>query len=421
MDLRLLSLLIVSLIATAAVTPIARRVGAGLGLLDHPGHRKLQSTAIPRTGGIGILAGLAAGMGVLVALSGRLGVPVDREIFAICIGGILVHCVGVLDDLWDIPAPAKLLAQSAAVGIVVSSGVTIDTIAFGPGGQAWSLGPFAAPVTAFFILGFVNALNLVDGLDGLAGGISAVAAFALAVTGALQGNLVLAALSLVILGAILGFLPYNLGRGPKTFLGDSGSMLLGYCLATAAVAGSRFAGGDWTPFLVALAAGTVPILDTATTIARRLRNGKGLFRADSMHVHHRLVRFGLTPPRTVVTILAATLVVAGQILAGLVDGLQPFLAVSVLSAVLVTVGIRRVPRAAAPTESDGSFREIVFYLLGAQDGATPTLRGDITLADVLAGNGLKAAPDARRRAGTRGAEAAPQHIGSSESLPAATE
>ena len=404
MDLRLLSLLIAPLAVSAAVTPIARHFGAGLGLLDYPGHRKLQSTAIPRTGGIGILAGLAAGVAALFALSGHLGVPIDREILAICLGGVLVHGVGVLDDLWDIPAPAKLLAQSAAVGIVVCSGVTIDAISIG--GDRWLLGPLAAPVTAFFVLGFVNALNLVDGLDGLAGGISALAAFALAATGALAGNLLLAALSLLVLGAILGFLPYNFGRGRKAFLGDGGSMLLGYSLATAAVAGSRFAGGDATPLVVAMASACVPILDTVTTIARRARNGQGLFRADSMHVHHRLVRFGLTPSRTVLTILATTLVIACQALAGLVDGMRPLLAVSVLAAVLVTIAIRRVPRVAEPAESDASFREILLYLLGAQDGATPRLRGEMTLADVLAGRRSKPVPEvARRGVGARTAEA----------------
>ena len=378
------------------MTPIVRRVGAGLGLLDHPGHRKLQSTAVPRTGGIGILAGLTAGMGVLLALSGRLGVPIDREILAICLGGVLVHGLGVLDDLWDLPAPAKLLAQSAAVGIVVCSGVTIDVLSIG--GERWALGPLAAPVTAFFVLGFVNALNLVDGLDGLAGGISAVAAFALAATGALEGNLVLAALSILILGAILGFLPYNFGRGGKAFLGDGGSMLLGYSLATAAVAGSRFADGSATPIVVVIASACVPILDTVSTIARRARNGQGLFRADSMHVHHRLVRFGLTPSRTVLTILATTLVIACQVLAGLVEGLRPLLAVSVLSAVLVTIAIRRVPSVATSAESDAGFREILFYLIGAQDGATPRLRGDIALADVLAGHRPKPMPEPAHRA-----------------------
>jgi UDP-GlcNAc:undecaprenyl-phosphate GlcNAc-1-phosphate transferase len=384
LDLRLLSLWIASFGVSAAVTPIARRVGAGLGLLDHPDPRKLQRTAIPRTGGIGVLAGLAAGLGVLGALSGSLGVPIGREIFAICLGGLLVHGLGVLDDLWDIPAPAKLLAQSAAVGIVVWNGVTVEEISLGD--ARWSLGPFAAPLTAFFILGFVNALNLVDGLDGLAGGIASLAAFALAVTGALQGNLVLAALSLVLLGSTLGFLPYNFAKDRKAFLGDGGSMLLGYALAAAAVAGTRFAGGDPAPILVAMAAASVPILDTATTIVRRARNGQGLFRADSMHVHHRLVRFGLTPSRTVLTILAATLVIACQFLAGLVEGLQPLLAVSVLAAVLVTVGIRRAPRGVARQDNDAGFREILFYLLGAQDGGTPRLRGDVALSEVLAGS-----------------------------------
>ncbi|MFN8179865.1 MAG: MraY family glycosyltransferase [bacterium] len=383
MDVRLPSLLLTSLGTAFLVTPIARGLGASLGLLDHPCQRKVQRTAIPRTGGIGILAGLSSGMALLATLAGSLGIPLGREVLAVCLGGLVVHAVGVLDDLWDIPAPAKLLAQSAAVGAVVSSGVVLQGLSLG--GHDWSLGFFAAPLTALFILGFINALNLVDGLDGLASGIAAVAAFAMVATGVLEGNAMLAGLAMLLLGATLGFMPYNFLRGKKVFLGDGGSMLLGYGIAVVAVEGSRFGGGDATPLLVVLACASVPILDTATTIARRVRNHQGLFRADSMHVHHRFLRFGLTPVRTVGTILGITLVIACQSLAGLVEGLRGLLAVSVLAAVLVAAGIRRAPHERTSPESDPSFREILFYLLGAQDGATPRLRGDMALTEILSG------------------------------------
>ena len=381
MDLSLISLVLVSFAASAAATPLARGLGARIGLLDYPHHRKIQSTAVPRTGGIGILAGLVAGLAATTLLSGRLGIPIGRELVAICVGGLMIHIVGILDDLWDVPAPVKLFAQAASVGVILASGVVLHEISFGAKVHV-SLGPLAVPVTAFFLLGFVNALNLVDGLDGLAGGISAVGALCMAIAGVMLGNWVLAALALCLLGAVLGFLPYNLRRTEKTFLGDAGSMLLGYGLAVTALEGARFARGDATPLVVALAGAFVPVLDTATTIARRSRNGAGLFRPDSMHLHHRLIRFGLTPRRAAGTLVATTLVVACQVLAYVVDGLFSLLLVSMLALALVAIGIRRAPRIPEP-ESDQSFREILFYLLGAQDGATPRLRGDLAIMEIL--------------------------------------
>ncbi len=394
MDLRLISLFFVSLAGALLLTPVARRLGAKLGLLDHPHHRKIQSDAVPRTGGIGVVLGMATGLAMLGVVAGPLGVPVGRELFAICVAGALIHWIGVLDDLWDIPAPVKLLAQSAAVGVVLTNGVVLHEISFGSG-VTWTLGPFGYPLTAMFILGFVNAVNLVDGLDGLAAGIAAVGSFALAVSGAVGGNVVLAAIALVLLGSVLGFLPYNFDRRRKTFLGDAGSMLLGYSLAVVAIHGSRFARGDASPLLIALGCAFIPILDTATTIVRRSRRGDNLFRPDAMHLHHRLIRFGLTPHRTVGTLVATTVVVACQLLAYLVEGLGALLAVSLLAVALVTVGLRRSSRPQdASLESDPTFREIVFYLLGAQDGRTPRLRGELALIDIVARDRARSSPPA---------------------------
>lgn len=408
MDFALIWVLLVSFGITVIATPLARRVGSALGLMDHPHHRKLQSTAIPRTGGIGILAGMVAGLSVIFVVAGERGIPLGREILAICAGGLLIHAVGILDDLWDVPAPLKLFAQAASVGVVIASGVVLREISFGPD-VTWTLGPFAVPVTAFFLLGFVNALNLVDGLDGLASGIGAVAALSMAMAGVLLGNAVLAALALCLLGSVLGFLPFNLRSERKTFLGDAGSMLLGYGLAVTALVGARFGHGDVTPLVVAMAGACVPVLDTATTIVRRSRHGTGLFRPDSMHLHHRLIRFGLSPRRAALTLVGTTLVVSCQVLAYAVDGLGALLVVSVLALALVALGIRRAPRA-PEADAEQTFHEIVFYLLGAQDGATPRLRGDMALVEILSGT-----------AGGGPAAVSPPATGTAAAEPAATD
>ncbi|MBZ0267583.1 undecaprenyl/decaprenyl-phosphate alpha-N-acetylglucosaminyl 1-phosphate transferase [bacterium] len=389
--------LFISSFAVSIVTmPLARRFGSALGLLDHPHERKLQDTAIPRTGGIGILAGLIAGLAVLMALSRSLGVPLGRDILGICLGGIVIHATGVLDDLCDLPARLKLLAQSAAVAIAMSLGVWVEQVVL-PGGTVIELGWAGIPLTAFFLLGIVNSINLVDGLDGLASGIAGIAALALGIAGVLSGNAVLGALSLVLLGAVGGFLPYNFLREGKTFLGDSGSMLLGWMLGVIAITGARF-GGDSTALFLVLAAVTVPVFDTTTTIIRRARSRQALFSPDSMHIHHRLIRFGMTPRQTVITILGITLFSAAQSLAMFVEGTRPLLVSSTLAVALVVLQVRRPRKQRLIESEEASFREILLYLLGTQKGSGPRMNGELTISDLLrpatngAGNGFAESP-----------------------------
>jgi UDP-GlcNAc:undecaprenyl-phosphate GlcNAc-1-phosphate transferase len=323
---------------------------------------------------------MLAGMVYIAQSAAPLGFPLTREIGVILFGGVLIHAIGILDDRRGLPARVKLGAQVLAVCIVMSQGVLLDGLHL-PGGSRLELGLLAYPVTAFFVLGFVNSFNLVDGLDGLASGICAIAALTLGIAGVLEGNFVLAAFSVALLGAVIGFLPFNFIFG-KTFLGDAGSMLLGYLVAASALMGSRFT-HDATPILLAVAASLVPIVDTFTTILRRLRNRQGLFRADSMHLHHRLIRYGLTPQRAVALILSVTAIAAGQALCLLVEGARPLLVPTFLAGLLVVVGLRR-SRPASANEPDASFHEILFYLLGAQNGSGPRLDGKQGIGEVLA-------------------------------------
>jgi UDP-GlcNAc:undecaprenyl-phosphate GlcNAc-1-phosphate transferase len=358
-----------------------RIVGARIGLLDHPHERKIQRTAIPRTGGIGILFGIAAAMFYLGEIASPLGIAMNRELAAVLLGGALIHVVGILDDLLQLSAKLKLTLQVLVISYVMSSGLLLDGLTF-PGGFELDLGIFAIPLTAFFLLGFINSFNLVDGLDGLAGGIAAISSMVLAFAGVLQGNFLLALLSLALLGAVMGFLPFNFIFG-KTFLGDAGSMLLGYLLAVFALAGSRFT-FDGTPVLLVMASAIVPILDTSTTILRRLRKGQALFRPDSMHVHHRLIRFGLTPERAVVVILGVTSFAAGLALCVLVDGSALLFVPTVLAGFLVASGMRRDRRRAIEEDTEASIREIVLYLLGTLDGRNARMDGKERIGEILA-------------------------------------
>ena len=375
------ALLTVAWITSLTTTPLMRIVGARIGLLDHPHERKIQRTAIPRTGGIGILFGMAAAMLYLGNIAPPLGIAMTRELGAVLAGGALIHILGIMDDLLQLSAKVKLGLQVLVISYVVSNGLLLDGLTF-PGGHTLDLGIFAVPVTAFFLLGFINSFNLVDGLDGLAGGIAAISAMVLAFAGVLQGNFLLALLSLALLGAVMGFLPFNFIFG-KTFLGDAGSMLLGYLLAVSALVGSRFT-HDGTPVLLAMASAIVPILDTFTTILRRLRKGQALFRPDSMHVHHRLIRFGLTPERTVVVILGVTAFAAGLALCILVEGSGPLFVPTVLSGFLVASGMRKDRRTLDDDDTEASIRETVLYLLGTLDGPNARMDGKQRIGEVLA-------------------------------------
>jgi UDP-GlcNAc:undecaprenyl-phosphate GlcNAc-1-phosphate transferase len=394
MDPSFAFLFLVALGTTFAVMPFGRRLGMRVGLLDHPHRRKIQMRVVPRTGGIGILFGVMAGTALLMRLAGDLGVPITRELLAIFAGAVLIHVTGVLDDLLDLRPGVKLTAQIMAVGIVVSQGVVVDRLVF-PTGVVWELGPLGIPLTAFFLLGFINALNLVDGLDGLASGIVAIGALTLAILGVLDGNYVLAAFSTILVGASLGFLPYNFSERRKTFLGDSGSMLLGYLLGVVAISGAWF-GGQSSPIFVVVACAAMPILDTVTTIARRYRKGQALFRPDSMHIHHRMIRFGLSPRRTVLTILALTFFSSGQALVFFAEGTKLLIVTTSLAALLVFLQIRH-QRKLSLADTDSSFREILFYLIGARDGEGPRLDGELAMVDVIAGSEESAKAAAKGR------------------------
>jgi UDP-GlcNAc:undecaprenyl-phosphate GlcNAc-1-phosphate transferase len=172
-------------------------------------------------------------------------------------------------------------------------------------------------------------------------------------------------------------------------------MLLGYLLGVVAISGAWF-GGQSSPVFLVLSCAAIPILDTATTIMRRYRKRQALFRPDSMHIHHRMIRFGLSPQRTVLTILGVTFFAAGQCLVFLTEGTKLLVVTTSLAALLVFLQIRHQRRLSL-TDTDPSFREIVFYLIGADDGRGPRLDGELALADLLAGSaGERPASDAPR-------------------------
>ncbi len=276
---------VVAYIATRWVRDTANR----LQLVDLPNHRSSHTLPTPRLGGIAIICGVfvtIAGFQLLQAIVPKLSWMIDQPDPWMLVGAMMVAAVGIYDDLKGVSAWGKLGVQVCAALVLILGGFRFDLGGFAGLGGTPAMELLTMAVTLVWIVGVINAVNLIDGLDGLAAGIAIIAITALTVISALKGvgsDLVLVS---VLLGALFGFLYFN--RHPATiFMGDSGSLFLGYLLAAFAlpVTGSEGAGFAFFPVIVVL---SVPLLDTSLSIIRRAASGRGLMTADRDHVHHKL-------------------------------------------------------------------------------------------------------------------------------------
>ena len=277
-----------ALILTPAVIAFARQTGA----LDKPDARKVHVRPIPRIGGIGIYAAFMAS--ILVQLIFADVTPeFMTSLIGLMIGGTIIVAIGIIDDYCDLPAKVKLLGQIfAAAVLVIGFDVRIDVIT-DPFGDYIYLEFLAIPATIFWVVGLTNTVNLIDGLDGLAAGVSSIAAVYHFSSwrwrrGSPSSPMVTAALA----GAAVGFLYYNFNPA-RIFMGDTGSMFLGFMLAGISVVGAVKSAATIALIVPILALG-LPILDTTFAIVRRARNHRPIFKPDKGHLHHRLLAHGFT-------------------------------------------------------------------------------------------------------------------------------
>jgi UDP-GlcNAc:undecaprenyl-phosphate/decaprenyl-phosphate GlcNAc-1-phosphate transferase len=315
------------------LTPICRDVFRSYGVVDQPDQaRKLHRYPIPRVGGLAIAASYLL---AYLLVRPEQGSPQAQQltlVWKLLPGGALVFAVGLLDDLFNLRAWQKLVGQLAAAGLAYWSGVRILYIAHTSTDAWWNL-----PLTLLWLLACMNAFNLVDGLDGLAAGVGLFATLTVFTAAMMQHNMVLAVATFPLAGALLGFLCYNFN--PATiFLGDSGSLLIGYLLGCYAVIwGNKSATllGMTAP-LMAL---SIPLLDVALAIVRRFLRRQPIFAADRGHIHHRLLDRGLTPRRVVLLLYALCgLAAAFSLLQGVVHSFAG--ALILLFGVFVLLGIQ---------------------------------------------------------------------------------
>jgi UDP-GlcNAc:undecaprenyl-phosphate GlcNAc-1-phosphate transferase len=357
---------------TLLLTPLARWVAVRTGALVRPDSRRVHGRPTPTLGGVAMIAGVLVGLVVAWRL------PEFRPVFQIStvpigvgLAAVTIFATGLIDDVREVSAPAKVAGMVLAGGLLSLAGV--GTIFFRiPFGGILSLTPdLSAFVTILWVVGMANAINLIDGLDGLAAGITGIAAGAFFLYGLrleqvdvlVEGNIG-PLLAVITLGICLGFLPHNF-HPARIFMGDAGALLLGLLMAasTMAVGGStdaEYVGSTFfffAPLVIPLVILGVPILDTVFAIVRRATRRASLATADKEHLHHRLMRLGHGQRRSVLILWAWTALLSAVVLIPTYTGRGvPLIAVSAagLALVLYTVfhpGLRRARVAREPEET----------------------------------------------------------------------
>ena len=323
----LVTAMVVALITTPVVKSLAFRVGA----VDVPkDNRRMHDHPIPRMGGLAIFFGFL--------LSVLIYVELTPELTGMLLGGVIIVVLGIFDDIYALGAKFKLMVQIAAALVAVLSGNVIEVLS-NPNVFSsdlwWELGWLAYPVTIIWIVAITNAVNLIDGLDGLACGVSTISSLTMLVISLAVADGPVAVIMAALAGGCIGFLPYNLNPA-KIFMGDTGSTFLGYMLATVSIMGLfkfyaviSFA----VPFLIL----GLPIFDTANAIIRRVAAGRSPMSPDRGHVHHKLIDMGFNQKQAVAILYAisATLGLTAVVLTSSGEVKAIVLLLAVLAAILV--------------------------------------------------------------------------------------
>ena len=300
---------------SAMTTPVVLHLARRLRLLDAPdGERKIHTTPVPRLGGIAIAAGFLMPIVALLFFGNFFSLELREQLprlIAFGLGAACILALGVYDDVRGCGAWTKLAGQSAVGFMIWQAGLRLES--FTLLGQSLDLGLWSLPLTVLWVAGFVNAMNLIDGLDGLAAGVAFFAALSLFFTAMLDGNLMLALFAAALGGSVLGFLFYNFSPA-LIFMGDSGSMTIGFIFAAAALWSAGKRATLLAVGLPILALG-LPMVDTALAFVRRAAKGRSPFHSDRLHIHHRLLDAGLSHRQAVLTLYLVCSLLTGVVIA----------------------------------------------------------------------------------------------------------
>lgn len=340
---------VLALALTFVIVPLVRKKAMAAGAFDVPDERKIHTAPIPRLGGVAMWLGFILALGLVIFISDD--VSLKRPLPGIMLGGAMMFLMGLADDLKNLSPYLKLGIQFAAAITAFCLGVQVSTLDL-PNSQLLVLNALSLPVTLVWIVGLSNAMNFIDGVDGLASGVTLISALTLVVIATFTGQPTEALLAAILAGCSLGFLAFNF-HPAKIFMGDSGSLFCGFMLATIAVTGvlKTKVVMMLLPFCVLL----LPITDITFSVFRRLAAGKNPFLPDASHIHHQFIKAGKSQVETV-SYLYALCVVGGIIATQYVNYLAVYilllLVVFGLGTALVAWVRKRYPVAAEPLPPD---------------------------------------------------------------------
>lgn len=316
---------VIALVVSFCLTPLVKKLAFLVNAIDEPDYRKVHKKIMPRMGGLAIYLGFVVAVIYLF--------PMSREIQGLLLGSTCVLALGLADDILHISAKQKLSGQIIAATVLIYFGISIDWLNDPFGSGYIYLEWMAIPLTIVWVVSLTNVVNLMDGLDGLAAGVSCIATSTLAYVACTQGLFQSSLLAVCLVGSILGFLPYNFNPA-KIFMGDTGSMFLGYTFAAISIIGAMKSTAIIALALPAIMLG-LPILDTACAIIRRYKTKQPIFAPDKGHFHHRLLAFGLSQKQAVLSMYAIS--IGFCIGAALLTESESSLAVGVIGTTLVVI------------------------------------------------------------------------------------
>ena len=323
--------LIVALIVALVATPVVKSLAFKMGAMDVPkDNRRMHDHPIPRMGGLAIFLGFL--------LSVLLFAEITPQLRGMLLGSVIIVVLGIFDDIYSLPAMFKFVVQIVAALVAVFSGNVIQTLSnpnIFSSDLYWDLGVLSIPVSVIWIVAITNAVNLIDGLDGLACGVSTISSMTLLVIALVVSEGNVAILMAALAGGCIGFLPYNMNPA-KIFMGDTGSTFLGYILAVVSIQG-LFKFYTIISFAVPFLMLGLPIFDTCFAFIRRIAHGQSPMHADRSHVHHRLIDMGFSQKQAVAVlyIISAILGLSAVVLttAGAVKAMLLLLALCAAGAV----------------------------------------------------------------------------------------
>ena len=363
---------VLACLVSGLLTPLVRRFALKRRLFDdHVSARKIHGRPIPRLGGVAIAAGFFAPLlALLIEASGVGGqfYASSSRATAFLLGGAAICALGLYDDIRGSGAGRKFLIQFAIAGALYYAGFKIDVLSL-PFIGTVHLGPLSLVFTLLWIVGVINAMNLIDGLDGLAAGVGLVGVATTFVMAASRGDAIMMLFMAGLGGSLLGFLVYNFNPA-SIFMGDTGSMFIGYVLAIGSIQTSQKS-STAVAILIPMVALGLPIADTMLAMLRRAIRHRPLFSADRAHIHHKLIDLGLTQRQAVLILYGASILLGSTALVLTVASSVQSAAILAAMCLLGFVAIRKLGygriRRAAASQADLDARRQLDRLAGARD------------------------------------------------------